>query len=711
MIKTIGLTKLGETLNWNRIECDKDPLIETETFSERKAIRNDYVTPFLSWFNQDAVPDKSVILLISSPGAVGKTAFSEYLSAKYHMPILDLAKHEAVGGSTMTGLLADCSPNLNQTKLQLKEGKKTIIIDALDEGLLKVSTAGFRAFLDDISKLAQGCNPGTNPFILTGRPGAILEAATYLDSKGMQILWYEIEPFTIQQATEFIDKKSEYTPQHFPIYKEARDLIINSIESFFHKQNDSNDKTFRNFIGYAPVLIAISQVFKSQRNYQEIINKINSENLTKTALLVSMVEYLIDRERNQKVLPELVEPLIASRDEEFQNKVRENVYTSEEQCARVLAFIIGKPFSEYDFNEIKDPSFNIEYNKKIEVFAEEHPFIEGEKFQNVVFESYVLSFLATKEKYMPLVREYIQSSKFKNSFCLYPIFIQLNENKNDLFPSEFILPISYSFTSMNSQTVRCIVDIYNEDSENDVDCLAVDFICQSENQNKSQEEHTLHFQFDSVHPLPITGDITNLTVIGDIDIIFNGERVNAGGNNIIDIEKFILAAGELVVNSINNDTTTIIAKEVEVLPYNDTYPIVSCFGKLLLSTEASAIYPLSDYKVKDDLRKDSETYDLQLFNKIRRLFLSFRCDSKGQGNWARIKAKIDNRFRRGIGRQVVEYIKSHNIIYEDGIMYKINVPEMEKSLGVKFDNLQRCNPSAKMIQFIFGMEKSFKAEK
>ena len=85
--------------------------------------------------------------------------------------------------------------------------------------------------------------------------------------------------------------------------------------------------------------------------------------------------------------------------------------------------------------------------------------------------------------------------------------------------------------------------------------------------------------------------------------------------------------------------------------------------------------------------------------------LLFRCDSKGKGNWARLKDKIDSRFQRGLGKKVLDYMINSGIIYSSGIMYFINVPLMEKNLSVKFDHLRDCRPSRNMVLFMNEMDK------
>ena len=703
-MKTIGITNLGKELDWEKIIDSEIDIPEEGSYYMRKEKDKKYVEPFLSLF--EGCNEKAQIVLISSPGAVGKTAFSNYLSAKYKIPVLDLANYSAVGDSTMTGLLADTYPDLKYIKEKLKDGRMTILIDALDEGLLKVSVAGFNAFLNDIIKLTKATDETSTPFIMTGRPGVMMETAQYLERYGIRYVWYQIEPFTISQAKEFIDKAVDPPFEFRKTYNEARDLICESIECFFKKQGDAENKSFKNFIGYAPVLIAIAKVFEKSKNYFEVISKLKTDNYKNTELVISMVKYILTREREQKVIPELILPLLECRNDEFKNNILTTIYSEEEQCARIMYSVLGYPFEN---SNIQDKAFNQEYQKKIESFAAEHPFLEDGRIQNVVFESYIISKLSKSPEYSWIVNEYLKSQYFKNSFALYPIFLQYYKNnaESDRSSSNLIIPLASSFSSMSSKQANCEVILVGENTEEGVTSgISVDFIYEP-NEKKDFDKHVIEesisFHFDNNSSFQVYGNITNTSIIGDFDVVATGSQVNLEGNITIDCRNFILKSEELIVSG---DISLIAGDEIIVQPLRDKYPrIIKTNGNLNVNSLLKPEYPLSEYYSIAGDAPEEIAYNPKIFQKLRRLLLLFRCDSKGKGNWARLKDKIDSRFQRGLGKDVLDYMISSGIIYSSGFMYFINVPLMEKKLSVKFDHLRDCRPSRNMVQFMTEMEK------
>ena len=73
------------------------------------------------------------------------------------------------------------------------------------------------------------------------------------------------------KAKEFIDKRikkvKDENEVYNPKYKEIRDYIIDTIGCFFKNQSDINHQK-KSFIGYAPVLLAISDYIKGV-NFKE----------------------------------------------------------------------------------------------------------------------------------------------------------------------------------------------------------------------------------------------------------------------------------------------------------------------------------------------------------------------------------------------------------------------------------------------------------
>lgn len=227
-----------------------------------------FIAPVLSVV-RDYSPNEineACYILVEAVGASGKTELTKSISCSLSCPILDLGRTKVVAGNSLTGLLykrLDRRDSFSYIE-NISEGKSTLMIDALDEGYMKTNNQGYLDFLDDIISL----NPQKEcPIIMLGRYNAVELAANYLFENGAKFITLQIEPFTLNQAKEFIDKAVGSSALRYEaIYKDTRDYIIETINGFFKDQSSIKNHASERFIGYAPVLQSISAFFKENLN-------------------------------------------------------------------------------------------------------------------------------------------------------------------------------------------------------------------------------------------------------------------------------------------------------------------------------------------------------------------------------------------------------------------------------------------------------------
>lgn len=332
----------------------------------------------------------------------------------------------------------------------------------------------------------------------------------------------------------------------------------------------------------------------------------------------------------------------------------------------------------------------------------------------MVFESFILATLATSDDYSILVEEYVERNMLKNSFALFPIFANIcgkssgqegydPEAAIKAIPAYLSCDLAESFNSINSKNItsEVILESFDEDEYKAERLISADFIYHNIVDRRASREFNLLFYIPADKPFSLGRGFSNTTISGDIDIIASGERVLLLSPISIDCDKFTIACSELQIIGGEKETVNITAETCEIDSNGKTYPAINTFGAgLSIHTESKPPYPANKYISIDPAICKQKPYDKRLFHKIRRLLLSFCCDSKGQGNWAKHKGKIDSRFSRDLGKKALEIMKENGIIYSDNFLYKINVPELEKKLGVKYDNLSSCRPSEKMIDFL-----------
>ena len=119
-------------------------------------------------FSSEFTPLDSPMLLVSAPGAVGKTTLAKQVAYRTGAIYVDLAQSEPVGGHTLSGSLVRAG-----MYEPWKEERTTVLLDGLDEARLRVTQEAFEAFLADILELSLNRNI---PTVVFGRSGSIQEA-------------------------------------------------------------------------------------------------------------------------------------------------------------------------------------------------------------------------------------------------------------------------------------------------------------------------------------------------------------------------------------------------------------------------------------------------------------------------------------------------------------------------------------------------------
>ena len=192
------------------------------------------------------------ILLVSSPGAVGKSTLAREIAAQTGAVFVDLAQAEAVGSSTVSGGLA-WADLFNG----FRRGDVALMLDGLDEARMQVTEASFAAFLEDICKLARAEG---KPITLFGRTAAAEEAWLHFAEMGFDPPVLEIQFHGRDSALDFVMRRiansrteqGENVEAAADADRKAARHILDSLEQQAKVDGDR-------FVGYAPVLIAVSK--------------------------------------------------------------------------------------------------------------------------------------------------------------------------------------------------------------------------------------------------------------------------------------------------------------------------------------------------------------------------------------------------------------------------------------------------------------------
>lgn len=706
--KTLSLYKL-ETLIKKNAQIVAPEFSKTiPSFRIAPDLNEEYIKPTFSIENsQTSINDNKLpkILLISAAGATGKSELTKYLMSTLKMPVFDLSLHPPVGSNSLTGLLFETmgGEGLASYIQDLKQGKGAMVIDALDEGHMKTTVGAFESFLEGIVDIAK--DAVATPFILLGRTNIIESSFFYLIDRCIETEILYIEPFTIDQAKSFIDTKVGTLPSLNQQYREVRDYIIESIDGFFKNESDIANSESRNFIGYAPVLLSISVLLRKNANYQALLMNLKNQGYKNIKLVLDVINLILTRDKNEKVLPIIKEQLFNNRSEEFIKEIETIAYSNKEQCARSLYHILNQ---EYIANIIDDNGFNLKYNELVKGFQKEHPFVQDGKLQNVVFESYVLASLMLFPEYENDVLNYMRT-KYKSNFMLFFIYEALSTTRQiNLKYLQYLYSSLKSLDNKNEywgMSIQSIEDEVSEDKE--IEC-SVEFYNKYNNQSFTftvNIHRNDELKFDSI--------VSNLDIVAPI-------KISLGSNKIVLIPPVFISCNELIVNASElviedrsdyNDLT-IEADFFKVDYSSNQVPQIIRYGKninLRIICNKKPDFPFSDFY--SDASHDLAGLDENLYNtlndnekekylRLRMFLMQFRSHSKG--DLAKLKDKIEHIriVKNDEGRKVLEKLKETDVFYLDGHLYKINVEKKDKHIGLPYIALKRKVVNSKTSAFI-----------
>ena len=237
----------------------------------------------------------------------------------------------------------------------------------------------------------------------------------YLTEAGIDAALVTIEPFSVKSAKLYIDAFSQGSDSsHAVEYTEVRDTIIDKLGAVFSVHSDDHNPEFLAFLGYPPVLDSIVTLLKGERNYHGLIQSLDGSGGQdiEVTLLFNIATYILDRERKEKVIPNIVEPLVNGTAIDTSSAALEEAFGHLEQCVRLVAHCLGEQVTIMVF---EDYSLQEQYEEQLSDFFLHHPFLDPSKprFRNPVFEALALSVLMTagNRSYEDLANKYAASRK------------------------------------------------------------------------------------------------------------------------------------------------------------------------------------------------------------------------------------------------------------------------------------------------------------
>ena len=664
-----------------------------------------YVEPSFEKIIYEA--EKPTVILVSAVGATGKTALANHLSREVGLPVLDLGTHKPVGADTLTGLLTGVFDvrQIGKVFEGMADGTYGIIVDGLDEGRAKTTAKGFEAFLDDVVKLSR-TSPCTT-FVMLGRTQALEDCWEYLSTQGVQTALVTIAPFDIAGATRYIDifsggPKSAFAPQ----YIEVRDFIIGRLRSAFSMSPGPKDDQFLSFIGYPPVLDAIATLLANEKNYHGLLQVLRSDAARdiEVSLLKRIAEYILTREREHKVLPNIVTPLVESAPEDIRRSALSSAFLFEEQSARLVAYCLGRPLT---ISVIPESSINAKYEAQLlKTWLPEHPFLSGRVFQNAVFEALAVSHLLQSQvaAHQGLAADYLSSHKSS-----YHLIYMLEANSEDRFVSathiSAILASAMEFRSVHS-LVELRVDVPKTEDEECTGsgCTRVDI----EIEILVGEEHKLakafafHSEIDFATRLALGARLASAFITVPCEIVLGcAQEIELVAPVEIKAKSIHLLAKELVVRAAGGKSSPseVILQATDVASTVESIVSSGAVLHICVQDMGGVAYPLTRVASKV-MAPPADPTLRQKYLRLKRILLAFRSHSRG--SLARYRLKIENERIIGnvAGKAVLARLVKDRVLELRGDFYHLNPDGVNANLGVTWLDLRKGQISERLVSYL-----------
>ena len=692
------------------------PLPEGVEFVTEKNPR--FIAPRLSIREAGSSLEQTRVLIISAPGAVGKSTLAREIGFRKRALLWDLSVANEVGASSLEGMLSKTfAAEKGYFAEYLSEGLQFIVIDALDEGRMKVNENSFRSMLRDVGSIAKDSNGKC--FVLLGRTQIAEDCWLVLDDQGVSASLLSIEPFNRAEADDYIQNVLSKMKID-ELVAECRDLIFEHLA--LSVTEDGVRETADKFLHYPPVLDVVARLLQEETNPLVLKNALTASTSAIQGRAIKLLQHVMDRILDReayKVRPSLEQAINASMTQEQLS----SVYNSSEQCKRLLAsvFKMQVPASPEELS----PSVKAEYEKLVDVWLGEHPFLQGrDNLANSVFKAYLyakglhgdLGGDLRNATATDLLNPERLPVRLLAEFCL--VNTNSDGSVQEIMPEH--LGLLYD-SLLSSESIHDHLHLTvdgpesSEIEQNEIVSVNGEFEFLSNND-----------QLTPYYSLPFTMTVTaesalsfgrrlrnsNIVVPCQVVLGESTKEFQVGPAAYLNAAHIKFASESLIVYGSTQETTDdieSIGTVIEALTCEShltNRPIVYAPNEFAVSWENDSQFPWTDYRMqRDESSFDSE--DLRkTYMRFRRIAQTLR--SHGNGALAKTRIKIeDERVMRGaLGRTLLSQLRNDGILVLRDGFYFWEPANAAEHLGVSWGNLSRgeCPPSLQtyFTKFIAG---------
>ena len=617
-------------------------------------------------------PSTAPLILVSAPGAVGKSTLARQIAYRTGSVYVDLAATGPVGENTLSG-------GLLQSGLLdgWSEATVALLIDGLDEARLRVTGEAFESFLRDVARLS---SDRPLPTVLFGRTGAI-EYAWLVLAEELAPPVLEISYYDEQASLSFAKARLQHTsatPAHLPVQFQAVELLLSQLRQQTENDGDS-------FAGYAPVLLAVADRVAKERNPSALLSAIQRGHQSVT--LQSVVNAILDREQTKLESLPLEDPGLLKR-----------LYLPSEQLGRLVGETYGTappaPVAKMSNRDAKT------YEQALKSWVPEHPFLSGGSTSpSFVFEAaiaaHALSHPASAEA---VLRHELDRGAAANPF-LYVFYPKRAAGSHVThLPPEHIGIVYASVRArlaLGEAATLFVGESGTSTTEDEIE-TAVEIV----HIRNGQERVLLECTSDQLGVLHVGSHLADVDIAlphGEVQIGM-GKEVTLVAPISIESAQLALNAAHLVIEAPTRGGDAVVllrtaqfhSKTLPVLLVRDNVDFVA-------SWPGARGYPWTSFAT--DIHEPDDTQVREGLRRLRKFVTAFR--AHGREQLGRYRAKIESpRMIKGTGGAVLDALLRERILSLDGKWYILNTDILGGRLGVHYVDCHayRFGPAA--VEFV-----------
>ena len=617
-------------------------------------------------------PLESSLLLVSAPGAVGKTTLAKQIAFSTGSVYIDLSEAAPVGANTLIGGIANSGLYEDWVK-----GSVAVLVDGLDEARLKVTQEAFDAFLMDVA--VQSANRAM-PTVLFARTGAIVHAWIVLTETAENVPILEIGYYGTEEAIDFAEARLRIAKPDNRFQSVEREAIALLLQQLREQTVNEGSR----FAGYAPVLQAVARQVEAENDPQALIARINRGEHSVT--LQSIASALLEREQTKLRGLQLQDTTLNDR-----------LYDSQEQLHRLAAFVHSGTAPELPSMSADDERT---YTTALETWVLEHPFLDGGRgFSSAVFGAMVV----TKALAVPEISETALQRELASGAAANPfLFDFYTTGKNAYINPDHIGAVYASLRANLSLGESASLSIYGpEDIEDEEDLKAdVDFVLTRQDGSTTD----LAFETDSA------GTIRLGTHAEDIDIFMPLARVEIGpGTESLLVSPLNIQCRELAISTNRviiegpalsdeqMNTVYLEALNLDSVSSPSSVHVRRNHVKVDASWPGVRNYPWTRHASTPPPTKDPRVDEA--LRRLRQFVIAFR--SHGRGRLARSTRKIEStRMIKGSGEFVLQLLIREGIIHLEHPRYFLDPARLAEITGTTYSDCAARRFEQKAIDFI-----------